>query len=69
MERDGKYIYCIIGADCECEFGPIGIGGRGDLVSTIGFEGISMVVSDHPSTVSWSIPTGSWRTSGSSRRS
>ncbi len=48
MERDGKYIYCIIGADCECDFGPIGIGGRGDLVSTIGFEGISMVVSDHP---------------------
>lgn len=48
MARDGKYIYCIIGADHECDFGPIGIGGRGDLVSTIGFEGISMVVSDHP---------------------
>lgn len=48
MERDGKYIYCIIAADHERDFGPIGIGGRGDLVSTIGFQGISMVVSDHP---------------------
>ncbi len=48
MQKDGKYVYCIIATSYECNFGPIGIGGRGDLVSTIGFEGLSMVVSDHP---------------------
>jgi hypothetical protein len=48
MEKDGKYVYCIIASTYECNFGSIGIGGRGDLVSTIGFQGLSMVVSDHP---------------------
>jgi hypothetical protein len=48
MQKDGKYIYCIIASDYDFNFGPIGIGGRGDLVSTIGYEGICMVVSDHP---------------------
>ncbi|MEI8032327.1 MAG: GvpL/GvpF family gas vesicle protein [Chlorobiaceae bacterium] len=48
MQKDGKYVYCIISTSYECNFGPIGIGSRGDLVSTIGFEGLSMVVSDHP---------------------
>jgi len=48
MEKDGKYVYCIIATTYECNFGTIGIGGRGDLVSTIGFQGLSMVVSDHP---------------------
>ena len=48
MQRDGKYIYCIIASDCDTNLGPIGVGGRGDLVSTIGFDGLSMVVSDHP---------------------
>ncbi|MCK9422961.1 MAG: GvpL/GvpF family gas vesicle protein [Bacteroidales bacterium] len=48
MQRDGKYIYCIIASDYDINLGPIGIGGRGDLVSTIGFEGLCMVVSDHP---------------------
>jgi len=48
MQRDGKYVYCIIATSYECNFGPVGIGGRGDLVSTIGFQGLSMVVSDHP---------------------
>ncbi len=48
MQKDGKYVYCIIATSYECNFGPIGIGGRGDLVSTTGFEGLSMVVSDHP---------------------
>ena len=48
MLKDGKYVYCIIATSYECNFGPIGIGGRGDLVSTIGFQGLSMVVSDHP---------------------
>jgi len=48
MQRDGKYIYCIIASDYDVNLGPIGIGGRGDLVSTIGFDGLCMVVSDHP---------------------
>jgi len=48
MQRDGKYIYCIIASDYDINLGPIGVGGRGDLVSTIGFEGLCMVVSDHP---------------------
>lgn len=48
MQRDGKYIYCIIASNYDCNFGPIGVGGRGDLVTTIGFDGLCMVVSDHP---------------------
>ena len=48
MQRDGKYIYCIIASEYDINLGPIGIGGRGDLVTTIGFDGLCMVVSDHP---------------------
>jgi len=50
MQHDGKYIYCIIASEYDVNLGPIGIGGRGDLVTTIGFEGLCMVVSDHPLT-------------------
>jgi hypothetical protein len=50
MQRDGKYIYCIIASDYDVNLGPIGVGGRGDLVSTICFDGLCMVVSDHPLT-------------------
>ena len=50
MEREGKYIYCIIGTDQERNFGPIGIGGRGDEVLTIGYNDLIMVVSSHPIT-------------------
>lgn len=48
MIRDGKYIYCIIASAYDTNLGPIGVGGRGDLVSTIGLDGLCMVVSDHP---------------------
>ena len=48
MQKDGKYIYCIIESDYDVNLGPIGVGGRGDLVSTIGFDGLCMVVSNHP---------------------
>jgi hypothetical protein len=48
MQRDGKYIYCIIASEYDINLGPIGVGGRGDLVSSIGFDGLCMVVSDHP---------------------
>ena len=48
MEKEGKYIYCIIGTKQERNFGPIGIGGRDDEVLTIGYDDLSMVVSSHP---------------------
>jgi hypothetical protein len=48
MQKDGKYIYCIIASGCDCNFGPIGIGGEKSLVTTIGFDGLCMVVSNHP---------------------
>lgn len=47
MEKEGKYIYCIIGTKQERNFGPIGMGGRGDEVLTIGYDDLSMVVSNH----------------------
>lgn len=45
---EGNYIYCIIGTDEAINFGPIGIGNRDDIVSTIGYEGVSCVVSRSP---------------------
>lgn len=50
MEKEGRYIYCIIGIKQERNFGPIGICGRGDEVLTIGYDDLSMVVSNHPMT-------------------
>jgi hypothetical protein len=50
MEKEGKYIYCIIGTKQERNFGSIGIGGKGDEVLTIGCDDLSMVVSNHPMT-------------------
>ncbi len=48
MGKEGKYIYCIIDTKQERNFGSIGIGGRGDDVLTIGYNDLSMVVSNHP---------------------
>ena len=48
MEREGRYIYCVIASSQERSFGPMGIGERGDDVSTIGYNDLSMVVSSHP---------------------
>ncbi len=50
MEKEGKYIYCIIGTKQERNFGSMGIGGIGDEVLTIGYNDLSMVVSNHPLT-------------------
>ena len=50
MEKEGKYIYCIIATSQERNFGPIGIGGGSDEVLTIGYDDLSMVVSNHPMT-------------------
>jgi len=46
VEKEGKYIYCIIGTKQERNFGPIGIGGRDDEVLTISYDDLSMVVSN-----------------------
>ena len=50
MYEEGKYIYCVIETNQDRNFGPIGIGGRGDEVLTIGYENLSVVVSNHPIT-------------------
>ena len=47
-EKEGKYIYCIIGADQEREYGPIGIGERGDVIDTFCLDGLAAVISDSP---------------------
>jgi len=48
MLKEGKYIYCIIETKQERNFGPIGIGQRNDEVLTIGYDDLSMVVSNYP---------------------
>jgi len=48
MEKEGKYIYCIIDTKHERNFGPIGI--EGEEVLTIGYDDLSMAVSHHPTT-------------------
>lgn len=48
MEYEGKYIYCIIETEQDRNFGLIGVGGRHEEVMTIGYQDLSMVVSDHP---------------------
>ncbi len=50
MEREGKYIYCIIQSSQDRNFGPIGVGNRNDEVLTIGYNDLSMVASNHPLT-------------------
>lgn len=48
MAREGKYIYCITEGSEDEHFGPLGIGGRGDMLSTISYQEIQAVVSDSP---------------------
>ena len=48
MEREGKYIYCIIESNEAQSFGPSGIGGRGNELHTVCFNDIAAVVSDSP---------------------
>ncbi|MBU4479351.1 MAG: GvpL/GvpF family gas vesicle protein [Candidatus Omnitrophica bacterium] len=48
MEKEGKYIYCIIATSQERNFGPIGIGEGGEEVLTISYDELSMVVSNFP---------------------
>ena len=49
MQTEGKYIYCIIETKGQPQqFGPIGIGGRGDEVYAICFDDVAAVVSNSP---------------------
>src|SRR4030042_270299 len=50
LMKEGKYIYCIIETKIERNFGPIGIGGRGDEVSAISYRDLGMVISNSPMT-------------------
>ena len=50
MAKEGQYVYCIIDSNEGRNFGPIGMGERGDIVSTIGFNDISAVISSSPMT-------------------
>ena len=50
MAREGKYVYCIVESNEGRNFGPMGIGERGDIVSTIGYNDISAVISSSPMT-------------------
>lgn len=45
MEKEGKHIYCIIKTSQDRNFGAIGIGGEDVL--TVGYNDLSMVVSNH----------------------
>jgi len=48
MTAEGKYVYCIIETDEPRSFGPMGIGGRGDDVYTVHYNGLAAVVSNTP---------------------
>jgi hypothetical protein len=48
IPKEGKYIYGIIRHTGPIEFGPIGIGKRGDLVYGICYKGITAIVSNSP---------------------
>lgn len=46
MKHEGKYIYGIIATEEAPNFGPMGIGGHHDEVTTIGATGLAAVVSN-----------------------
>ena len=48
MPEEGKYLYCIIENSNARNFGPIGVGGRGDEVTTIPYGELTAVVSSIP---------------------
>lgn len=45
---EGQYVYCVIETGGARNFGPIGIGERGDAVITIAYRDLSAVVSSVP---------------------
>lgn len=48
--HEGQYVYCIIGTGEARNFGSIGMGGRGDVVTNIAYTDLSAVVSSVPMT-------------------
>ena len=46
--EEGRYLYCIIEENEPKTFGPLGIGGRGDAVVSVGCDGLACVVSNSP---------------------
>lgn len=48
IKGEGIYIYSIIAAKQRREFGPIGIGQRGDVVYTLHYQDLAAVVSHSP---------------------
>lgn len=47
---EGKYLYCVINESQERNFGPTGIGDRGDEVHTLCFRDLACVISSTPMT-------------------
>src|ERR1700753_1892109 len=47
IAEGGKYVYCIVRSERQCDFGAIGIGG-GQRVFTVAFNDLAAVVSDTP---------------------
>jgi len=48
--NEGKYLYCVINEEQSRNFGPMGIGDRGDEVYTLGFRDLACVISSTPMT-------------------
>ncbi len=48
INGEGQYIYGIIAANQRREFGPIGIGARGDVVYTLPYQDLAAIVSSSP---------------------
>ena len=45
-EKEGKYIYCIIGANENRQYSLTGIGGRGDKIETFCRDGLAAIISN-----------------------
>jgi len=48
MSEESQYVYCIVESDEARNFGPVGIGGRGDPVTIVSFDGLGAVISPAP---------------------
>lgn len=46
--EEGRYLYCIIEENEPKTFGPLGIGGRGDELVSVAYDGLACVVSSSP---------------------
>jgi hypothetical protein len=46
--EDGLYLYGIVDTNSKQDFGSIGIGGRGDRVYTLAYQGIAAIISSSP---------------------